>query len=1160
MAKSNDPIDLETVHEAIATIFDQVQTSLANHKKNCVALYKLHLRAAEVAKPTQKKNGATTTKFVGERAFADAFLDMLNRVLEMKKGPAAADRIVKFVGSYVQYLNEKVLQEQEKGGSAEDDSDTTTSRFVARIIGWLLQGFSAKNKNVRFRCLHLVSELISHIGEVDEDTYSLLREGLIERLNDKETLIRAHAAAALSKLVGSEDPDEMEEGEQSVLDILLEVLATDSSAEVRRASLLNVPLTPATIGTVLKRTRDVDTTTRKIMYTAVLPKLGHPRQLSLVQREQVIKDGLGDREPGVRVAAGKLLTKWFDVILAEADAAQEDDALGAWEGDDSGLMKGLIRFLSLFDVIGSGEAIAVDTLGSIFVTRPDIPEAFAFPESYWQNLTPESAVLARVFVDHCIKNGNETRLEAAALPVVTAFAFHIQEGYNRLLSALENIDNARATGVGQESIDDQEELEEELAKREVILSELLRMALKLDYGDEIGRRKVFTVVKEMLAHPQLPPGLIERCVDVLKEIMPSERDLIRVVVEIIVELRETEEVEGIDDLLGIPEDQDADISVATDAISRGGRSVRKPRDRDAMSAEEKRNVDMTDIRCLMLCTAVLERVNGSFEDNSTLEGILTDLIVPSVKRKELAIREKALVSLGLCCLIAKNMALRSFQLFIGQVESSPPELKVQVLKVLLDLLIVYDQEFFKNSEAIAQQITGFLIQSLQNEDDPASQAIVCTGICKLVLAGIITEPNVLITLALLYISPSTVENQELRQCLSYFFPVYSYASASNQSRIQSIFLTAYDQAKKMQDDLDEDQEMITPYDFGLMIVDWSDPTKAVQVTEKENSGPQMAHVELAIQLLGALYDEDRSDTDRKSFCQVLNQLQIPADLAHRSIHKLDLLISHLTEQCPIENAAIQKIFARFRTKFKSQFQNQLKEIKPSHYVKEEDVAKIYEYIAIEPPQAEEPEPRSEPTVSRSESVDETPESAPASAPPVAEPEPEPEPTESEPPSQKKRASRSRPSNQTISAQSDQTAISEAQSDEQDDVKIEPEEEVERPSTPVKKKGTKRAPAPGTPRGGERKRTRRGTATRNSKKVPQEDEEEVVEEPERPPSPPPKKRATKPRTKTQARTSNGRANSKRKGASKSAPDTEEEKENASLREPAGESDLSAVESE
>jgi len=52
----------------------------------------------------------------------------------------------------------------------------------------------------------------------------------------------------------------------------------------------------------------------------------------------------------------------------------------------------------------------------------------------------------------------------------------------------------------------------------------------------------------MLGHPQLPPALIERCLDVLKEIMPSERDLIRVIVEIIVELREgDDDAENADD-------------------------------------------------------------------------------------------------------------------------------------------------------------------------------------------------------------------------------------------------------------------------------------------------------------------------------------------------------------------------------------------------------------------------------------------------------------------------------------------------------------------------------------------------------------------------------------------------------------------------------------
>ena len=54
------------------------------------------------------------------------------------------------------------------------------------------------------------------------------------------------------------------------------------------------------------------------------------------------------------------------------------------------------------------------------------------------------------------------------------------------------------------------------------------------------------VVEDMLAHPELPPGLIERCLDVLKEIMPSERDLIRVIVEIVVELRESEEEEEVE--------------------------------------------------------------------------------------------------------------------------------------------------------------------------------------------------------------------------------------------------------------------------------------------------------------------------------------------------------------------------------------------------------------------------------------------------------------------------------------------------------------------------------------------------------------------------------------------------------------------------------------
>ena len=91
-----------------------------------------------------------------------------------------------------------------------------------------------------------------------------------------------------------------------------------------------------------------------------------------------MKDGLGDREPAVRVAAGKLVASWFDAVVAEKAG---DDTL-SWEGDDGGVMKGLVHFLGLFDVVGPGEAVAVDAVLSIFTTRPNVPDAFVFSGVY----------------------------------------------------------------------------------------------------------------------------------------------------------------------------------------------------------------------------------------------------------------------------------------------------------------------------------------------------------------------------------------------------------------------------------------------------------------------------------------------------------------------------------------------------------------------------------------------------------------------------------------------------------------------------------------------------------------------------------------------------------------------------------------------------------
>ena len=42
----------------------------------------------------------------------------------------------------------------------------------------------------------------------------------------------------------------------------------------------------------------------------------------------------------------------------------------------------------------------------------------------------------------------------------------------------------------------------------------------------------------------------------------------------------------------------------------------------------------------------------------------------------------------------------------------------------------------------AKRITDFLLQMLDSDDSPEAQAVLCTGLCKLLLAGIMMEPRV----------------------------------------------------------------------------------------------------------------------------------------------------------------------------------------------------------------------------------------------------------------------------------------------------------------------------------------------------------------------------------------------------------------------------------
>ena len=137
--------------------------------------------------------------------------------------------------------------------------------------------------------------------------------------------------------------------------------------------MLNIPLSHTTLPAILTRTRDTDTTLRRLVYSAVLEPntvqndtaksmgVTHPRALSIAQREMIVRNGLGDREVGVKSAAAAVIGAWIDVVGGDEVDGKESD---------------VIALLSLFDLT-EGQ-VAEDALLSVFESRVDVFDNFEF--------------------------------------------------------------------------------------------------------------------------------------------------------------------------------------------------------------------------------------------------------------------------------------------------------------------------------------------------------------------------------------------------------------------------------------------------------------------------------------------------------------------------------------------------------------------------------------------------------------------------------------------------------------------------------------------------------------------------------------------------------------------------------------------------------------
>ncbi|QSZ32624.1 hypothetical protein DSL72_002203 [Monilinia vaccinii-corymbosi] len=869
----------------ISSIFRDSQRNTASHRKLVVNLRKI--QEACCYEPTSKKNKTGAEDF-DEEEFTYEFTRCVLRVMPIKKSESVGEKVIRFIGLFLRHANEKDNQltpenEEEDGVLVETPSTRLTSQLMSTILPLL----TAKEKYVRFRSTQLISHVINSLDSIDDDLFQQLRRGLLRRIHDKEAMVRVQAVLGLGRLAGNEaegDADESD-GESSggLLVKLLAVLQNDPSADVRRSLLINLPILPNTLPYLLERARDQDPATRRALYSRLLPALGDFRHLSLSMREKLLRWGLRDRDENVRKAAARLFReRWIEDCMASAEAVTAEGE--AVEENKAPNIDALLELLERIDVVNSGveNGVALEAMKGFWEGRPDFRDAVTFDDYFWDTLSAESVFMARSFNDFCRSDGN-SKYEALIeekMPEVTRLAFYLQRYTAVLVEALKRI----AT---QEEITEDVAEEDDTVEQEFIVEQLLHIARSLDYSDEVGRRKMFTLLRQHLAIPDLPEEVTKLTVEVLRGICAAtpagEKEFCSVVLEAVADVHDT--VMDEEDF----EDAEESFHSAKSDVGDDDKPAKSGKKRPPMTEEEEQEKAvreiMVNMKCLHIVQCMLENVEGSLKENADLVAMLNNLVVPAVRSHEAPVRERGLICIGLCSLLDKSLAEENLALFIHFFSKGHSALQITALQILTDMLNQHGAQLLESNPAI---LTKVYLKALKSgAKDPEVQAAATVAVAKLLLGRVITDASpaiddLLKTLVVLYFDPSTAHNQGVRQTLTYFLPVYCYSRAENQDRMRSVALDAMHKLFEAQDD-DEDAEaeMVGLGTIGAHLVDWTDPRKCYipgnQLTLSDEAAKKAVngdvHLDFAMDILERLNSSMRLE-EKKTLTPLLAKLHI----------------------------------------------------------------------------------------------------------------------------------------------------------------------------------------------------------------------------------------------------------------------------------------------
>lgn len=754
-----------------------------------------HQNQAKLVVTLSRTYGTMENKAV----FHEEFVHYLKYALVVYKREPAVERVIDFVAKFVTSVHQSDVEEEEE---EEEDGGILNYLFT-----FLLKSHEANSNGVRFRVCQLINKLLGNMPEnaqIDDDLFDQINKAMLIRLKDKIPNVRIQAVLALSRL---QDP---KDDECPVANAYAALIENDSNPEVRRAVLSCIAPSAKTLSKIVSRTKDVKEAVRKLAYQVLSEKV-HMRALSIAQRVMLLQQGLSDRSDAVKQATQKhLLQGWLRFT----------------DGN-------ILELLHRLDIENSSE-VAVSVLNALFSLTP-LNELVEICKSNdgrklisLETLTPEIALYWRVLCEYLkSKEEHEDFLEQI-LPEPAVYAGYLLS-YIQSIPVVSDEQRSDFSYVGN------------LMTKEFIGQQLILIIKSLDTNEEGGRKQLLAILQEILTLPTTPMSLISFLVERLLCIIGDDKKKTQIITEIISEIRApivTVDVTNLPDtrknelemakikvkLIEAKEALDKCISlqdfIRASELKEEIRVLEDARTNLLKETEQleikEDHVEKDDVetlqKCLILCYELLKQLPTSVGISATMNGLIESLILPGIVNVHPVVRHLAILCLGCCGLQSQDFASKHFVLLLQVLQIDDVTVKISALKAVFDQLMAFGIEPFKTKKVAARESEGGEESSAVQESDEAEEemataknvlkflsdfldsevselrTVAAEGLAKLMFSGRLVSSRLLSRLILLWYNPVTEEDLRLRHCLGVFFPMFAYASRTNQECFEEAFL------------------------------------------------------------------------------------------------------------------------------------------------------------------------------------------------------------------------------------------------------------------------------------------------------------------------------------------------------------------------------------